>query len=273
MVNVWHGMPVKLLDSGSAVGRFQTDLSTATSSVHAQNLSRTWAIPMDRIPVLGLPRNDILLGENSGIPQGGREPEGPRRLVVWLPTYRRSILGQLREDGADAGNVFQLPEANLDTVSAMARSWDANVIVKAHPMAPLSTTTDLPQLSVWRDRDLADRGLTLYALLRRADVLVTDHSSVWIDFLLLDRPIVFAVADLAIYARTRGFYFSPIEDYLPGRVVSTLDGLRVAVSEELSEDSGRQARKDAAALHHVHSDAASASRLLAAIAENKSAGA
>ena len=262
MVNLWHGMPIKRLDPGSNVGRYQTNLSTATSPVHSRHLSETWGVPVERIPVLGLPRNDVLMSKNpSPAAERLRNGEG-RRLVVWLPTYRRSVRGQLREDGTDAGNAFQLPGADLAAVTAMAKSWNAHLIVKTHPMAPSEGSVDTPFLSVWDDDDLGTRGLTLYSLLRVADVLITDHSSVWVDFLLLDRPMVFAIADLASYAQTRGFYFTPLEEHLPGRLVESLGELREAVSAEMTVDSGSAVRRAATTLHHVHTDAASARRVI-----------
>ena len=43
--------------------------------------------------------------------------------------------------------------------------------------------------------------------LRKADILVTDYSGVWIDFLLLDRPIVSFCPDLVHYKENRGFLY------------------------------------------------------------------
>ena len=54
-------------------------------------------------------------------------------------------------------------------------------------------------------------------LMIMADVLITDYSSVFFDYLLLDRPIIFFAPDIKIYSAQRGFYL----DYktLPGPII------------------------------------------------------
>ena len=56
----------------------------------------------------------------------------------------------------------------------------------------------------------------LYRLLGRAAALVTDYSSVWTDFLVLDRPIGFALNDLEDYAGGRGLNVDNLDELLPG---------------------------------------------------------
>lgn len=235
LVNVWHGMPIKRLVGGSAVGRHQSTFTIATSGFHADHLAQTWNLPRSRVHCTGLPRNDALLRSAArrklpselGLQQGDR-------LVLWLPTYRNSALGDIRNDGHDAGNVFQLAGATAPDVDAMARRLGVHLVVKPHPMAENRSLVDYPNLSVWDEPALRKRFDSLYDLLGQADVLVTDHSSVWVDFLLLRRPIVFAIGDMDEYARTRGFYVAPDMDFLPGQVINSLEGLEDALALALA---------------------------------------
>ena len=59
----------------------------------------------------------------------------------------------------------------------------------------------------------------LHAYLGLCDVLITDYSSVALDFLLMRRPVVYFMPDVEHYAATRGFAVDPLT--LPGIV--TLD--------------------------------------------------
>ena len=52
-----------------------------------------------------------------------------------------------------------------------------------------------------------------------SDMLITDYSSVCMDFVLLDKPCVFFAPDLDEYASRRPFYFS-YREYVPGEVAS-----------------------------------------------------
>ena len=265
MVNVWHGMPIKRLDPGSDVGHSQTDLTIATSEIHATNLQVTWNLRPDQVLVCGLPRNDVLLRESTLGPTAKLSELHEKPIVVWLPTYRRSVVGHIRMDGVEHGNPFQLPDATEDRVQRMAENLGIHLIVKVHPMARPPHRSSFANLSLWTDGDLARHDTSLYRLLSHADLLITDYSSVWIDWLLLDRPCVFSIADLTEYERTRGTYFEPLEAYLPGPTVSNMDDLEDALRGELSQGQYSDARRASKRLHHTHDDAQSAPRLVNAL--------
>lgn len=262
-VNLWHGMPVKRLDPRPPVARRQTDLLTVTSQVHADHMARTWGIDPARVVRTGLPRNDRML-EASGrpLPEALTRITGGRPLVVWLPTYRQSVVGDVRLDGYEFGNDFEFAGANPATVGELAERLGVHIVLKLHPMAPTGGVGDFDHVSVWDEPALAATGLTLYELLGHADVLVTDHSSVWIDYLLLDRPVVFTIADLEEYAGSRGHYFAPLERHLPGPVVTDLAALRDALDATLAgDDPWRARRTELVDVHHAHRDAGSAQRV------------
>ena len=61
------------------------------------------------------------------------------------------------------------------------------------------------------------KGHGIYRLLGRAAALATDYSSVWTDFLTLDRPIGFVLNDLADYEQgSRGLNVPNLLELLPG---------------------------------------------------------
>ncbi|WP_108584757.1 CDP-glycerol glycerophosphotransferase family protein [Paenisporosarcina sp. OV554] len=64
-----------------------------------------------------------------------------------------------------------------------------------------------------------------------ADLLITDYSSVFFDYAILNRPIVFFMYDLATYRdQLRGFYID-IEEEAPGPIVQTEEELFDAIHE------------------------------------------
>lgn len=263
-VNLWHGMPVKRLPPDSDVGRNQTDLTIATSPIHAANLAATWGLSAEQVAVTGLPRNDVLVNEAASSPPAVlRELTGGRPLVVWLPTYRR-VAGVDEIDGVDAGTVSQFAGGTAEAVNALLARLDVHAVLKPHPLAPRPDVARLSHLDVWDEDDLTASGLTLYHLLAHADVLISDHSSVWIDFLLTQRPLLFAVSDLEEYAGSRGFYFDPVTDLFPGPLVTDLQALErelAALVAGAGDDPWAERRREALQLHHVHLDAASADRV------------
>ena len=101
------------------------------------------------------------------------------------------------------------------------------------------------------DAALAGQGLSLYPLLGAADVLLTDVSSVYVDFLLLNRPVIHTFADRAAYAANRGFTFDWTEEYLAGPMVRDMVGVQEALEKLASGvDSHAQQRARLGKLFH-----------------------
>jgi len=64
-----------------------------------------------------------------------------------------------------------------------------------------------------------------YPLLKYTDCLITDYSSIFIDFLLLDRPIIFFPYDLADYNSNEGSYYK-YNSITPGNMVENSSELK-----------------------------------------------
>ena len=76
------------------------------------------------------------------------------------------------------------------------------------------------------------------------DVLVTDYSSIFFDYLATGRPVLLFIPDLDDYRTDRGLYLT--EKQLPGPVSATVPEL-VGDLEEALSGSGRSPRAEAAA--------------------------
>lgn len=260
-LNIWHGMPIKRLSASARVGLNQTHVAIATSPLHAHNLAEAWKLSASQIVTTGLPRNDVLTLPRSSRLSG--QFMSPERTILWLPTYRTSIMGQEVHDGVERGNIYQMPGATHERINTYFASLGVQCLVKSHPMAPEPMPARYSHLTVLTERQLREQDVTLYELLAQADALITDVSSVWVDFLLTKRPIVFAMSDEAQYAASRGFYLQPFETSLPGPLCADLPSLFSALSRLLAEqlDDWTEARQQALKVHHTHLDSLSSQRV------------
>ena len=82
---------------------------------------------------------------------------------------------------------------------------------------------------------LEKKGLSVYALLRNADALITDYSSAYFDYMLLNRPIAFTVEDIEEYRKKRGFVFDNPFEYMPGEKINSYEDLEKYVAN-VAED-------------------------------------
>lgn len=261
-VNVWHGMPVKrigwMLEGDEGISCSHT---LATSPFWAEIMERAMK-PRGTVLPIGLPRNDRLFSKRSEVFRKLGLPD-ELKLVAWLPTYRKSVRGLAREDGTEAGNVFEMPDADPEELNRWLKSRNAFMWVKPHPMASQAAARMWSNLVIIDEAWLRARGLSLYEVLGASDLLISDISSVVIDYLLLDRPVIHAFADRNAYENSRGFSVEPIDDFFAGPVVNHTHELLDAMDKALSggdPESGK--RRKLLERSHSHRDGCATRRLL-----------
>jgi len=166
---------------------------------------------------VGYPRNDILLSDGrDAVRRRTRKHFGfdeHTRVVLYAPTWR---------DNFRVGAVFS-KVLYLDPTDVVSRLEDTVVLVRGHYNsigAPEERKGSQRVLDVTRYPDIADLYLA-------ADVLVTDYSSVFFDFSLTDKPMIFLAPDLTEYRDdNRGFYLD-YHETVPGPIcLSTDDVIR-----------------------------------------------
>ena len=219
-INLWHGIPYKVIGRlDGKEGRSDTHF-VATSSKTKEIFAEVFGVGPERMIVTGQARTDRLFVPDVASTKArlGLGIDAQTKLFLWLPTYRQTAMGQARIDGRASDNVFNCDAFPAEAFDAYLRQNNAVCIIKPHPMAPVPTCASLNNLVTISDNWLHARGLTLYQLAGVSDCLISDISSIVIDFLLLDRPLVLLFEDIDEYTASRGFVFDPIEDWLPARV-------------------------------------------------------
>jgi len=242
---------------GEKVVPVKCDIFTSTSPFFDKEFYRSLALAPGVCKHVGLPRNDeLFMGENE---LEGMYPNFKKK-IIWMPTFRKTAT---YTNGIDTElGVPCLQRAQLEELNSMLHNLNYLLILKLHPWsADKLAGLDFSNIVNIRDADLPEN-LSLYKLLGQTDALITDYSSVYIDYMLLDRPICFAYDDLDEYRKTRGFAFEPIEDYMPGEVVTNYDELIDWLKKFAMQDNYAQKRNELKKMFFVHPDGNSAKRTL-----------
>lgn len=223
-VNIWHGVLYKKV--GKLIGHngISANITVATSKMTRKMFSEAFGVPESKVYVSGYPRNDILLRAKADkynlLSKIGEDIESFDKIVIWLPTYRKSVHGDIRVDGTEVNNPFYIESFDVDRFNQMLKQHNALCIVKPHPMAPkFEHIDDLENLKLIDDEWILDKGITLYHLVGCTDILISDVSSIVIDYMLMDKPIVCVSTDFEEYKNSRGFYFEDIENWIPSKVI------------------------------------------------------
>ena len=211
VVNLWHGDGPKDIRPGRGVGaHIASTYFVGSTPLFSRWQAAAFGLTEDRVLVTGNPRTDQLWQPVPDERLAALGITGP--FVVWMPTFRRPrAVGAVRvHDGPGAEDREGLAEllSGLD-----ARGLQ--LVVKAHPMD--ADRRQWPGALTVDEGDLVAAGVSLYGLLGASSGLVTDYSSVWVDYLLLDRPMAFLVTDRGSYDRP--LFPADVLDWVPGEVV------------------------------------------------------
>jgi len=253
-VNMWHGMPLKkigLLNNGIGL---KTTYTLSTSTFFNETLSKSFGVSKESILPIGLPRNENLFCKENQIKKQ-LKLEKDTRIVFWLPTYRKSSIGEIREDGTVFNNPFNLPDFDQPSFNYFLKEHNIVCFFKVHPMADMGNYNSSSNLLLIDDEYLYQRKLSLYKTLAAADFLISDISSIVVDYLLLDKPIIFSFADKEAYINSRGLNSTEIIDNPPGKICFSqndiLDQIQLLVE---GIDEYKENRKKLKQLYHGQTD-------------------
>lgn len=268
LVYIGHGEPV-VKSSGYWIG---DDAVGATVALASSTIGQAFrcvqhGIRPQQVLLVGSPRNDRLLRTDR---QSVREaiaawlPEGTSTLFAWLPTFRSDLQGGL--DGAEAGTGTPLSLKDLEQVDRWLAANRAAILLKPHRRSGSDLVEGLERIRTIDEAALSDASLSLSSVLAAADCLITDASSIWVDFLLLGRPLICCFPDLDEYRSTRGINLEPYDAWFPGPLVTDADSLlEEMTSVAVGTDPYLERRDWVTRALHLHRDGKASSRLLDAL--------
>jgi len=194
----------------------------------------------NRLYVTGYPRNDALfdvdwLASNQcDYLDNIKSKVSFEYVITYLPTWRQFSEGDVDLFG---GYGFEVSEAKQ-----MLESLNAIFITKTHyggKKLNLASRGELPlRVYIPSDDELPD----IYPLLKKTDILITDYSSVYFDYLLLNRPIIFAAFDIEEYTREKGFYYD-YDEVTPGPKAKDWPEIFRLIREIIENDQWKEERE------------------------------
>ena len=161
---------------------------------------------------LGYPRCDWLFAKND-IEESLKEIGVDGDFLIWLPTFRKSKNYLSRNIHSQVYDSLGIPLIysleSLRACNEFLKKHKLHIIYKPHPIQDISklTSESLSHIHVVNDKVLADCQIQLYQVIAASKALITDYSSVYFDYLLLDRPIATTIDDLELWKNAEGFAF------------------------------------------------------------------
>ncbi len=220
-INLWHGCGYK-----SAKGKSENihfDYVLVPGEVFIDTKTEFFQCDREKILPIGYPRYDLMLSKTEKGKKyinkfrkinGGRE-----KVVLWMPTYRLSHNQALSERTLTSELNLPIIEnmTDLNELNEVCKKNGVVLILKRHQLqTSYAIKQEFSHIKYLEDSDLEKEDVQLYEALSWVDALITDYSSVAIDYMLLDKPIGFTLDDYQQYKDSRGFVFEEPLKYMPG---------------------------------------------------------
>jgi CDP-glycerol glycerophosphotransferase len=230
-LNTWHGTPLKKMgydigDPASRVGNvirnfLNADYLLSNSEFMTEQMyegaHRLRQIYRGRIIEEGYPRIDrqFMSASEQDSTRDRLKHAGlaidDRRIILYAPTWKGTNFNRPEDDANEL----------IERVAELSSLIDTDryvVLLKTHQVVHRFAARR-PEITGY----LVPNEIPTNSVLGVADILVTDYSSIFFDFLATGRPIVFLTPDIGDYAGYRGLYMEP--ETWPGPVVRTVPEL------------------------------------------------
>ena len=215
VVNLWHGMPLKKIGN-LEYGLENIDYNFFTKLVSSSDLftpimKTAFNAKDEQMLLVGNIRNDELFEEKKD------------KNIIWMPTYRNS---KNYHDSQDAF-IFSLDELEFNKINKILEEYEYHLYIKLHPLeeSQFKFKNNYSKIHMLTEDIISQYYGTLYKFLGTTSALITDYSSVFLDYYLLNRPVAFTINDYEEYKEKRGFVFDDVKSLMAGPTISNLDEL------------------------------------------------
>ena len=231
IINLWHGVAIKkiellmpnipqnkllLLKNNSKL----YDIIIASSQEDRKTNAKAFGIDMSKVILTGLPRYEILKEKYHLSLMLEKQKKNilnfkqDKKLILYAPTFREN----------EKSAILQITQNEWKKIEHIMIEENAIFVIRPHPYdiqyLPKAISNN-PNFFLFSNEDFTEANL----ILKYTDLLVVDFSSIWIDYLLLKRPIVGFSKDYTTYlTEERGFIYN-FDSIFPTTFTNNIDDM------------------------------------------------
>lgn len=177
-------------------------------------IGKTWNIPDEAMFMAGHPR-DIL--------SHTLKPDNDNPKIMYAPTFRY-----------DPQKEMDLVEGcinSFDEIQALMEKINGTFVLRLHPHTWRDYNSKILSAMKKYDRIIMDTEKDVYTTLGTYNVVISDYSSISLDFALLDRPVIYYCPDIVWFKEKQAGFNLDFEGSIPGPRVKSWDEVLVHVQE------------------------------------------
>jgi CDP-glycerol glycerophosphotransferase (TagB/SpsB family) len=249
IIQLWHGIPLKsmaLMDKSELYDANKSSLKNAnvfcsTSDFSTILLNSCFGLDGCKYKILGSQRNDLLFLKDKKIIEDLMNHDiSDKKLIIYMPTFKKGYIKR-NEGFKKDKNMFAFENFDLAELDKFLEKNNFIMIVKLHPFEEKFYIEKLNKnntknIFITDINYLKRKKIDIYRFLAISDLLITDYSSVYLDYLLIQKPILFNKVDIEEYKEVRGILLEPYDFWTPGPKVCNQKELQAEIIKLLSNE-------------------------------------
>ncbi len=247
-INLFHAIAIKktgLKSSLTAANEIKKwNYFIVSSDFEKGFIKKQYGFNDNQILICGQPRNDIIIKNNL------KPSSHEKKLILYAPTFREQSLTKL----------FPFKDVNLEALDRFLGENSIEIMIRLH----------INEEKKYKNNYIFQQLKHIYFLgsnkipsindyLHNVDMIVSDYSSITLDYLLLNRPICYLPYDYDQYNTNRGFSFDYFK-YLAGPIIKNQNDFQSFLLTK--EDDYIEKRIELKNLFHKYQDGQSTKRLI-----------
>ncbi len=248
-VNLWHGSPLKTIDRDIMVKHNAFYIGNHTRGFKrylVRMVMPEWFVVPDfmiatsdkikgyfnsafgshHIELTGYPRNDIIINPKLyskylHFEQKIKDSLNTKKIILYTPTFR------------DTNRFKRQTPIIWDRLNELLSKYDTTFLIKLH-RHDYSIIMD----KTFTNIQILDSESDVYPIFDKIDLLITDYSSIFFDFILTDKPVLFYPYDKENYIQNDRSMYDDYDEVTPGNKVYSFEDLYTMLNDFLSDESG-----------------------------------
>ena len=279
IIQLWHGIPLKKIKNDDIINEnYQRppiitlirniilkllpflneryDLIISAGSKVTDRFESAFNINRSNIVETGYPRMDIILSEKSAYYKNqlyNYHDDTIEKIFLYAPTHR----------GEGTGKHDMSLHLNFEKFNRFLQKYKSVMLIKMHyyelDKISFNFANEHSHIHLLKNQETND----INRILHHIDVLITDYSSVFYDFLVLNRPILFAPFDLDEYQQIDRELYEDYTSATPGPICQNWNEIQIQLEKYFSGgDTYQTERKEIFNKYFKYSDSHNSERIV-----------
>lgn len=280
LMQLWHGMPIKtlgyleknvrgsILEQYSNYGKY--GYFFVSSDIFKLSMVACFLMNPNNVFITGQSRTDcILTDRNKAKISELIDYSKYDKVVIYAPTYKEALRNNHRDIDSEFHNIFYCEDYSEKLFYEFLEKNNILFIIKPHPFDEWFYKKVIDEgnlvnenIKIFFNDDMISNNLYFYDFFKFADLMITDFSSIAIDYLITKKPVIFLNSVSEEYSKNRGFILEDnYEILMPGEKVDNFRKLLSSMHDALTIDSWKERRLNMLPLLYKYFDSNSSARI------------